>query len=124
MKRLSLEDLRNSKPAVTFVDTQYGGQVGIRRMSVRAASELQKMAKAAEASPDLLAFGRALLLAAVVEPPLDEASITALEEDAGAFNDLITKILDHNGMTEDAQKRSARDFRAGDEQPGGVPARG
>lgn len=126
MERLTLEKLKAPRGLV-FVETLYGGSVGLRRLTIQELSDIQSGSPGPSASPhEHLPTNRALVALSVAEPSLDDDAMLALEQDARAFLDLIEKILDLNGLSPKAAKEAARadqaTFRAGDPGSQGTPA--
>jgi hypothetical protein len=117
-KPITLLELK-ARRTVVYVETMYGGPMGLRRLSVGDAMALRELGKDQPEEAN-----RRLVLASVVEPALDDDGLHALENDMRAFMDLIAKILEHNGLGDLAQKAMARTFRAGDSGPGEAPSGG
>lgn len=117
---LSLEALKARKET-HYVDTLYGGKLGLRRLSTGVVMKLRQAVGPDGAVADADAANRMIVKASVVEPALDDEGLVALEDDARAYLDLINQILDLNGLSAAAQKSAAGDFRTGDQQPAAVP---
>lgn len=117
---ISLDALKKRRQ-VYYIDTLYGGQLGLRRLSTGTVMALRKAIGPDGAPADTDAANRMIVKASVIEPELDDEAVVALEDDARAYLDLINKILELNGLTAAAQKSAASDFRAGDQQPAEVP---
>lgn len=119
-KLISLDALRAPKP-VHYIDTMYGGQVGLKRLGTRTAMSLRASVGPDGQPSDPHAANRLIVAVSIVEPELDDAALDALEDDMQAYMDLIQKILDFNGLTTSAQKAAGRTFRPGDGESTGLP---
>jgi len=110
-ERLTLEKLKRAR--VTYIETMYGGEMGIRPVSL---AVLMRWHHRKEAGDDIdpIEMNRDLIRESVVDPALDEEALAAIEADARAYQDLVTRIQHLNGLTAEDQRASARSFCAGD----------
>jgi len=112
MRRLTLEDIKAPRP-VHYVETLYGSQIGLRRISAKAVLKLQGAALPDGTIADAESTNREILRASIADPEPTDDLIAWLEDDARAYLDLIRQVLAYNGLSAEAQAESARTFREG-----------
>lgn len=121
-KTITLDQIKNGAP-LRYVDTLYGGQMGVRRMSLKLArrcDELHRDASSSfEASRDVT---RDVVRWCVQDPKLDDDTIAKMEDDAPAWAHLLQQLAAVNARTPAAQVEIDKTFRAGNGEPGPAPA--
>lgn len=118
--RLTLERLRQLRRP-EYVDTLYGAQVGIVRLSAGFVLRMREQVGDDGQPRDPIAANRSILRESLVEPEPTDEVLEALESDVRAYADLIQRILVHNGLTAEDRRTSARDFRGGGSGPEALP---
>lgn len=121
MEKLTLDHIKAPRP-VHYVETLYGFQIGLRRVSARKVMELQRLGEAGGAKDDPIGAYRDIVRASLADPEPSDELLDWLEHDWKAFLDLGKAALHLNGLTPEAQVEAAQTFRESSSGPEGVPS--
>lgn len=121
MERLSLEQVRAARPA-TWVDTEYGVQVGLKRISAQVLLDFQKFKGDGDTLVNPLDAYRMLIRSGVAEPEPTDEVMAWLESDWKAFFALGRQILEFNGLGKKEQAEAGSTFREGSDGPEQLPS--
>lgn len=121
MERLTLEQIQAKRP-VHWVDTAYGVQVGLKKISAAVLLEFQTFRGPDGSLTDPLAAYRLLVRSSVAEPAPTPDVMAWLEDDWDAFFALARQALAFNGLSPKAQADANSTFREGSDGPANVPS--